>query len=519
MPPTGMTRIVLQMLTTDPADGLVRSMVSSNAESPRIRAVIALTVLLPLTLGAGWLVLDSARIAATMPVQLNYVDGYTVDDALRLARGEPLYPDPASAPYTVTVYTPVFLAATAALVQLGCDGFVAGRLLVLSSMLGLAAIILWFGYRRTGWVAVLVALALLLHPMQWPWSLVIRPDLAAIFLSVLAVMVVSGTKSRRAIAISATLCVVAVFTKQTAAAAPAAILISLLARDRRGALLFTTAFGLGTMSVAAALQWASHGQFFFQTVTANVNPFEIGRAVAMYVRFLATGPLFIAILVVMLVATARRRQLSVVAMYALLSVLTAGAVGKTGSSMNYFLEPLVAVALWAGIEFPTEWFIRRQPVRVAIGAVAVLAVLLFSTTSWIDQFKDHRATRTVAPIHANLVQTVSEVEGVVVSDDASLLVAAGKPVHYRPFIMAQLAEAGLWDQGPFLRELEEGTVAMIIFRTRPIAIHESRYTPAMREILARRYRLAFRYQLGATFVALRPRETQTVIGHPVVGDE
>ena len=113
----GLTRTVLQGLTADHADGLVRSMVSSNAESPRIRTVIALTVLLPLALGAGWLVLDSVRIAATMPVQLNYVDGYTVDDALRLARGEPLYPDPTSAPYTVTVYTPVFLAATAALVR------------------------------------------------------------------------------------------------------------------------------------------------------------------------------------------------------------------------------------------------------------------------------------------------------------------------------------------------------------------------------------------------------------------
>lgn len=495
-------------------------MVSSDSLSPRIRAVIALTVLLPLALGAGWLVLDSLRIAVTMPVQLNYVDGYTVDDALRLARGEPLYPDPTSAPYTVTVYTPVFLAATAALVGLGCDGFVAGRLLVLSSMLGVAAIVIWFGYRRTGWVAVLVALALLLHPMLWPWSLVIRPDLTALFLSVLAVVVASGAKGRRTIAISATLCVVAVLTKQTAAAAaPAAILLSLLVRDRRGALLFSTIFGLGTLSAAAVLQWASHGQFFFQTVTANVNPFEIGRAVAMYGRFLATGPLFIAALVVMLVATVRRRKLSVVAVYALLSLLTAVAVGKTGSSMNYFLEPLVAVALWAAIEFPVDWFSRRQPVRMAIGAVAVLAVLLFSTTSWIHQLKDRRAVRTVLPIHANLVNTVSEVEGAVVSDDASLLVAAGKPVHYRPFIMAQLAEADLWDQSPFLRELEDGAVPLIILRIQPVALHETRYTPAMREILDRRYRIAFQYQLGAAFVALRPVETQAVIPQAIAEDE
>ncbi|MBD3857080.1 MAG: hypothetical protein IFK92_11285, partial [Acidobacteria bacterium] len=41
---------------------------------------------------------------------------------------------------------------------------------------------------------------------------------------------------------------------------------------------------------------------------------------------------------------------------------------------------------------------------------------------------------------------------------------------------------------------------------------------AMREILDRRYRLAFRYQLGATFVALRPVQTLAVIGQPAAGD-
>ena len=187
--------------------------------------------------------------------------------------------------------------------------------------------------------------------------------------------------------------------------------------------------------------------------------------------------------------------------------------------MNYFLEPLVAVALWAAIEFPVDWFSRRQAVRMVIGAVAVLAVLLFSTTSWIHQLKDRRAARTVLPVHANLVNTVLEVEGAVVSDDASLLVAAGKPVHYRPFIMAQLAEAGLWDQGPFLRELENGAVPLIILRIQPAALHETRYTPAMREILDRRYRIAFQYQLGAAFVALRPVETRAVIPQTIVEDE
>ena len=70
-----------------------------------------------------------------MPAQLNYIDGFIVDDVVRFAAGDGLYPDPTVPPYTVTVYTPGFMVAMAGLMQIGLDGFAAGRLMVLGSML------------------------------------------------------------------------------------------------------------------------------------------------------------------------------------------------------------------------------------------------------------------------------------------------------------------------------------------------------------------------------------------------
>ncbi len=487
--------------------------------SRRLGAAIVLTVLLPLSAAAGWLVVDSLRLATHMPAQLNYVDGYTVDDTLRLARGEPLYPDPAAAPFTVTVYTPGFFALGAALVGLGVDGFAAGRLLALLSMLAVAVVAAWSGFRRTGWVAVLVGLALVLHPLQWPWSLVIRPDYTAILLSVLAVAVATRTTAHRGVVLPAVLCVAAVLTKQTAVAAPAAIALGWLATDRRAAIRFTAIFASATLASVAGLQLITHGQFLFHTVTANVNPFSVARAIALYRRFVESNPLTAVVLGVMLVASARRRRLSMTAVYALLTLVTALAAGKVGSSMNYFLEPLAALALWTAHEFPSPWFARRTPMRTAVAILGVAAVLLVSATSWIDQMRAHQAARSALPLHAELVRTVATEPGPVVSDDATLLVGAGKRVHYRPFIMAQLADAGRWDQAPFLEELEQGAVAMIIYRTEPVLLHESRYTRPMRELMALRYRQAFNYRLGSSFVALRPAEAVALATPPDDGEE
>jgi hypothetical protein len=480
--------------------------VSNCAKSPGAGRIAVLAVLLlPLTVGAGWLVVDSLALAVSMPAQLNYLDGYTADDILRLARGAPLYPDPAESPYTVTVYPPVFFAAAAGAVRLGVDPIAAGRLLALLSMVAAAGCVVWFGFRRTGWVALLVGLALLLHPLQWPWSLVIRPDLAAILLSVLAVMTADAPPDRRrGVAIPIALCVAAVFTKQTALAAPAAVIIGLFARDRRAAIRFSAGFIAATAAGAITLQAITRGQFLFHTVTANTNPFSVERAASMYGRFFAASPVVAAAIAILLASALHRRRLSLPGTYAVLALITALAVGKVGSSLNYFLEPLVAVALWTAHDFPRRWFASRRPLRTVAAILGAAAVGLLSIASCVEQVRAHGVARTALPLHAELVRRVAGAPGPVVSDDATLLVGAGKPVHFRPFIMTQLAEAGRWHQQPFLDELEAGNVSLVIYRTDSEPLHESRYTREMRELFSRRYRPWFDYRIGGSFLALRP---------------
>ena len=57
----------------------------------------------------------------------------------------------------------------------------------------------------------------------------------------------------------------------------------------------------------------------------------------------------------------------------------------------------------------------------------------------------------------------------------ALITLEGREVAYQPFEMKQLAEAGLWDERPFVEELRRRRFALIL---RDIHYQSARWTPA-----------------------------------------
>ncbi len=470
----------------------------------RLRTFAIAAVMIPLAAAAGWLVADSLLLATSMPAQLNYLDGYIVDDALRIAAGEALYEDPNVAPYAINMYSPAAMYAMAGLIRLGVDGFAAGRLLSLLSVIGITLVIALTGWPRTGWVALAVGLLYLLHPIQWPWSLVVRPDEPALLLAIAAIALLT-IDDRRWWLPAALLLAASLLTKQSSIAAPVAAGCWLLLKNWRRGLAFASVYG-GTVGAAVLfLQWRTGGLFLLHVAVANDHPFSWSRVVAMYRRFALSTPLVVGLLLILLGVVAWRRRWSLPAVYAFTAAGVAMAVGRLGASMNHFLEPVAAIALLTACEFPVEFFDRRRPARMAIAALLAAGVALTAAASWIDQRRAHQTARAMVPIHNKLVATVAAVDGPVVSDDAAAVVGAGKRVHIRPFIMSQLAERGRWDQTPFLEEIRQRRIGMIIVRSAPRSVYESRYTPEMRQAIDQNYQLAFSYLLGAPFDVLLPR--------------
>ena len=74
----------------------------------------------------------------------------------------------------------------------------------------------------------------------------------------------------------------------------------------------------------------------------------------------------------------------------------------------------------------------------------------------------------------------------------------------QPFVMAGLAEAGRWDQRPFLAELANQQVRLIVAQVSPLEVFRSRYTSEMRRLIAERYVAVRRHVVGADYAVLVP---------------
>ena len=175
----------------------------------------------------------AAAHAAVFPFGLDYAEGVVWQQA-RLIFSDQAYGPIARYPATVFEYAPLYHAVVAGFAAMtGADGLLVGRLVTIASTLAacllVRAIVIALG--RKGDDARLIrlcagfggALALATRPVLL-WSVVMRVDMLFVVLSLGGVLLALRAVSRPAlIHLAALLFVAAIFTKQTAVAAPAAV--------------------------------------------------------------------------------------------------------------------------------------------------------------------------------------------------------------------------------------------------------------------------------------------------------
>jgi hypothetical protein len=461
-------------------------------------AVAVFALAAAVSVGRAW-----QRIA--LPMQLNFVEGFNAADAARLASGNGLYGNPEEQPWVATVYTPLYFAATAAVTATGLDALLGGRLVAAVSALAICLVVVFAGWNRSRAVALVAGLGFLSSPEVREWLSIARPDFAAVALSCLGVVVAERVPGRRGALAAAALVAMAVLTKQTQVAALLAVAAVAFVRDpRRGWRVGAFAVGL-VVAGAVALQVSSGGHFLWHAVTANANPFSLDRAASLARRFAGPHLPEIVAVAALLAAGAARRRLTLPWLYAALSIPITVAVGKVGSDTNYFLEPLAATALLVALELPSgssvlagRWG-RMEWTLVVILATAVAAIRGYDAARTRPP-----NDRTVAAYLA-AAEHLKTVRGTIVSDDATLLRLAGRPVVFQPFVMTQAAEAGHWDEGPFLAALADGSVTMVIAQRETPELYASRYTPEMRRIIDERFRPVATLHSGFVFTFLARR--------------
>jgi hypothetical protein len=403
-----------------------------------------------------------------------------VANAARLARDGIAYLDPDPSRFVAANYPPLYFH----LASIG-DPFVSGRIASIAATLLVAGIV-FVATRSAGLLAAsaLGAGWLALAPVAI-WGAALKPDLVALGLTAIAVVILD--RRRELAPIAGFALVFAALAKPTALL-PAAALVAWLAWSDR-ATLARSGFGAAVAVVAAAvtIYLDSVPDIWRHVVTWNALPWSFDAAVQVAI---------IGIVVIGLplgLAAFTRGVSGVRAAYlaGALAIVVAG--GREGATINYLLDltlattlALAAVAprLRRGALFPTLALAQLVLATAIIDPLRVVPGRVPLTGAWGDPSR----TTIVAPEIAT--------GGPLLVEDSGLLVAKGVvPAIDDLFLWSRLVDRGTIDAGPILTQVANATFRAVVSEAdlehldAAPAFERQRWTARLAGAVVQRYRL------------------------------
>jgi hypothetical protein len=406
-------------------------------------------------------------VTVAFPYDLNYGEGYVLNDAVRLSRGESLYVDLQQFPMVRSPYPPVFPLVWRALIPIGGTELWPGRVLSVVSLVGLLGLVGWNALRvRCGVWPSVVAIGLVAgSPFIYQWAGYARVDMLALALAVGGVVAAQWVGGWRGVVLAAALCGLALWTKQTTITATVAVALALTLRAWRRGVAFVCLVAIPSAGAVLAVNLATQGEFARHVLAGNAsNPIApvramvyVGTFILLYVPAVATG--------VWWLRRSLTRAPSPVTLYLPIAMLAAFSAGNGGSSVNYLIEPVLALALTV----PFAW--RAVPAASALAAplfaAIQLAVLMhwpnsFGTTYLADGALGRTPTAIDAAIGAHLDEVVRAAPGLVIAEPAGFAVRKGRPVYVQPIDLRAEQLQGRWRAEPLVEALSSGRFSTVL---------------------------------------------------------
>ena len=130
-----------------------------------------------------------AVVSAAYPYDLNYGEGFVLNDALRMVRGEPVWTDLTTFPMVRSPYPPLYLLATG-LLSVANPSLLPARLISLSSAFVIAGLLVWHAHAKTRSLvpAALAGGLWLGSTFVYQWAPLARVDLMGLALTLAAVL-------------------------------------------------------------------------------------------------------------------------------------------------------------------------------------------------------------------------------------------------------------------------------------------------------------------------------------------
>jgi hypothetical protein len=403
--------------------------------------------------------------------ELTPVESIVGAQSSMLARDGTLYYGLKDYPYTVCAYMPIFYFLEAAFARLGAPVILAGRLVSFLALLASFAIcwrivMVYTENRYAAWIAMLLASssALLLN-----WGTTAQVDMLAVTLSIAGFYQFSRYYIRGENTLFwAGLCAaLAFFTKQTMLAAPAAMFVLLLVRNRKTALLFGSILGGSIAVIALAINAALSGRFFGNTVFANINPFDIEKLFQHLQYFALVPGALVLVLAAALSRLVRGRSFALVIYFGLSTLLFLALAGKVGSDFNYQLEAtlLLIICVCAGLVELNffELCFRNSKSWVTLLQVPLGVFLLVNYRMVVPETITRSLRENFFRTEMAAVEPyIRNASGRVFSTEPDPLLRLRGELDIEPLIYGLLVRAGRIDPEPLRRDLSNAALPLVI---------------------------------------------------------
>lgn len=331
------------------------------------------------------------------PYDYDQGESFELYDAVLHSRGEWPYRDSSVYPFYASNYPPVFHILNILLFPLFGQTLLSGRVLSFVITLLTAFVIGWTVRRRTGGVFIPLMCGLAYTASNFVYHIgpLCRQHLTMVFFETLAVYFVAGagdptpgkhriiktpfglwTLDFRLWAGLACL-FLAGYAKQLAVFTAAVVFGYLFLRHPKRAVVSALVFGVIFGLVFLGINWATGGQWWINTISANVNEFVFPQLIALVRAWFKVHTVFIVLALGMAIYEAYVGSFSVYTLWFVFALGTGVMSGKWGAGEAYWVTSVAAAIVLAGFALgKLRDFVARQHPRW-MGTLAILIPLLF----------------------------------------------------------------------------------------------------------------------------------------------
>ncbi len=377
-------------------------------KTTRTIAYVLIALALLAFVGYFWIYNIYAFALFRFPFDYDQGEGYELLDTLLFSRGEWPYRDSNVYPFYSSNYPPIFHIAIVPLVWLFGPQYWTGRLMGYLGTLVTAGAIAYAVHRVGGkkrwWLTALCGLGYLASNYVYHVGPLFRQHLFMVMFETLAVVILTVTYEReeldgrsptKGLLWVMLLLILAGYTKQLAYATAVAIYIFMFLRHWKRPFIWGVPFTLVTGAIFLWINIATDGQWWTNTIAANLNEFIQEQAIMLYRQWFDLHTMITIVAGLYAVYQLYFERLSAYTIWFVVTAVNSVTAGTWGAGESYFVTTIAASLIITGIAFNRllDWS-KVELWRNPIGAQTTLMVLIPILFLWQANKMFHMPTHT-----------------------------------------------------------------------------------------------------------------------------